>query len=78
MARVIKLSTGYEFSGLSASGMRLVNEFQRNHPQLCTPSPEPTYRFIRYGSSQQNLQLEKLAADVETRDADVKPPPFKM
>jgi len=70
MARVIRLSTGYEFSGLSASGMRLVNEFQRNHPELCEPSLDPSYRFIRCGSPQQTLQLVNLVADVNERDLE--------
>jgi hypothetical protein len=47
MSKVIKSASGYEFTGLSAVGMRLVNEFQRYHPELCMPSSEPTYRFIR-------------------------------
>ena len=47
MSKVIKTASGYEFTGLSAVGMRLVNEFQRYHPELCMPSSEPTYRFIR-------------------------------
>jgi hypothetical protein len=77
MAKVIERSNGYEFVGLSAIGMRLVNEFQRQHPLLCVPSSEPDYRFIRRGSPQQNLLLEKLVAVVIARDPDIKPPKFK-
>jgi len=46
MAKVIKRSDGYEFVGLSTAGMRIVNEFQRQHPSLCEPTSEPDYRFI--------------------------------
>ena len=49
MAKVIKRSNGYEFVGLSTVGMRMVNEFQRQHPSLCEPTSEPDYRFIRQG-----------------------------
>ena len=50
MARVTRVPNGYEFSGLSGIGMRLVNEFQRQHPLLCVPSSEPNHRFIHLGS----------------------------
>ena len=79
MAKVIKRSTGYEFVGMSAAGMRLVNEFQTQHPLPCLPSPVPDYRFIRLGSQEQKLKLEKLATDVISRDPDkiLSPPTFK-
>ena len=32
MAKVTKMSGGYEFANLNAVGKRLVNEFQRHHP----------------------------------------------
>jgi hypothetical protein len=70
MAKVTKNSGGYEFTGLSAIGMRLVNEFQRNHPELCMPSSEPSYRFIRQGSPEQNVLLGDLIADVRARDPE--------
>lgn len=74
MSKVIKTASGYEFTGLSAVGMRLVNEFQRYHPELCLPSSEPTYRFIRLGSPEQNVPLGRLVTDVRTRDPDPQPP----
>ena len=74
MANVTKASGGYEFASLSAVGMRLVNEFQRYHPQLCEPSSQPSYRYVRLGSPEQNLLLEKLIADVRARDPE---PTFK-
>jgi len=77
MAKVTKVSTGYEFAGLSAIGMRLVNEFQRYHPELCMPSPNPSYRFIRQGSLEQNLELGKLVADVRAQDPEPPQPTFK-
>ena len=77
MAKVTENSAGYEFAGLSTVGMRLVNEFQRYHPELCTPSSNPSYRYIRLGSSEQNVPLGKLVADVRARDPDVKRPKFK-
>jgi hypothetical protein len=77
MSKVIRCANGYEFTGLSAVGMRLVNEFQRFHPELCTPSSEPSYRFIRQGSLEQNLMLGKLVADVRTQDPETRPAPFK-
>jgi len=73
MATAAKNSCGYEFTGLSAVGMRLVNEFQRSHPELCKPSSEPSYRYIRQGSSEQNLLLEKLVSDIRLRDPDATP-----
>ncbi len=75
MAKVTKNSRGYEFTELSLVGMRLVNEFQRHHPQLCEPTSQPRYRYIRLGSTEQNLVLEKLAADVTARDPEPEPTP---
>ena len=74
MAQVFKVSDGYEFVNLSITGMRLVNEFQRHHPLLCKPSHRPDFRFIRLGSPTQKLQLDKLIADVRSRDPE---PHFK-
>jgi hypothetical protein len=64
MANVMKTSTGYIFECLNAAGMKLVNEFQRQHPQICEPSSEPTFRFIRCGSAEDNLALGELIAEV--------------
>ena len=59
--------------------MRLVNEFQRQHPLLCVPSEEPDHRFIHLGSPGQTLLLEELVVAVRARDPDPKPPPkFKL
>ena len=77
MAKVTKNSGGHEFTGLSAVGMRLVNEFQRYHPELCMPSSNPSYRFIRLGSPEQNVLLGKLVADVRARDPEPTPQTFK-
>ncbi len=77
MAKMTKNSGGYEFTGLSAVGMRLVNEFQRYHPELCMPSSDPSYRFIRQGSVEQNLALGHLVADVRARDPEPPPTTFK-
>ena len=77
MAKVTENSGGYEFSGLSAVGMRLVNEFQRHHSELCMPSEVPSYRYIRRGSPKQTLLLEKLVADVRARDPEPTPATFK-
>lgn len=68
MATVTPMSVGYEFADLNAVGKRLVNEFQRLHPLLCKPSPQPSYRYIRLGSSEQNLELRKLVINVIARD----------
>ena len=78
MARVFQLSTGYEFVHLSRVGMQLVNEFQRLHPHLCNPSLEPDFRFIRFGSPEENSLLDKLVADVLARDPEIlwKPGPL--
>jgi hypothetical protein len=70
MAKVTRRSTGYEFAGLSAVGMRLVNEFQRRHSLLCEPSSQPDFRFIRLGSLEQNLLLGELVAKVRAEDPD--------
>jgi len=77
MAKVTRTPSGYEFSGLSGIGMRLVNEFQRQHPWLCVPSSEPNFRFIHLGSPEQNRLLGKLADDVRARDPEPTPPRFK-
>ncbi len=73
MAKVIKSSNGYEFVGLSTVGMRLVNEFQRQHPSLCEPTSEPDYRFIREGSPEERVQLGRLVVQVLAKDPD-RPP----
>ena len=70
MATVTPMSVGYEFADLNAVGKRLVNAFQRLHPLLCNPSPQPSYRYIRLGSSEQNLELRKLVIDVIARDSE--------
>ena len=74
MAKVSKISNGYEFAGLSTVGMQLVHEFQRHHPLLCVPSSLPDYRFIRLGSPEQNRLLGKLIARVIVEDPDPIPP----
>jgi hypothetical protein len=76
MATVLKSGRGYEFAALSTIGRRLVNEFQRAHPELCVPSSEPSYRYIREGSEEQNLLIEKLVSDVQARDPVIAPPTF--
>jgi hypothetical protein len=76
MSTVLPSGNGYEFALLSTAGMRLVNEFQRVHPELCLPSSEPSYRYIRRGSPEQNVLLEKLAAEVRARDPVITPPKF--
>jgi len=68
MANVTKTSTGYIFDRLNADGLKLVNEFQRQHPRLCEPSSEPTFRFIRYGSAEDNHALGQLIAKVRATD----------
>jgi hypothetical protein len=68
MANVTKTSTGYIFERLNAAGMKLVNEFQRQHPLLCEPSSEPTFRFIRCGSAEDNHALGWLIAKVRAND----------
>jgi hypothetical protein len=71
MAIVTRYSIGYEFSGLSLVGMRLVNEFQRQYPQLCEPSLYPNFRFIRFGKPEQNCLLEKLVDNVRAGDPEM-------
>jgi len=68
MANVTKASTGYIFERLNAAGMKLVNEFQRQHPRLCEPSGEPTFRFIRCGSAEENHALGQLIAKIRAID----------
>jgi hypothetical protein len=67
MANVKKTSSGYIFERLNAAGMKLVNEFQRQHPRLCEPSSEATFRFIR-GSAEDNHVLGELIAKVRATD----------
>ena len=78
MAKVIKRSKGYEFVGLSPIGMRLVNEFQRQHPTLCEPTSEPDYRFIRQGSSEEIAELGRLVVQVLANDPDRPPQTLTM
>ena len=68
MVNVMRTSTGYIFERLNAAGMKLVNEFQRRYPQLCEPSNEPTFRFIRCGSAEDNHALGELIAKVRAID----------
>ena len=77
MARVFKAKDGYEFVHLSRIGMRLVNEFQRHNPNLCKPTEQPDYRYIRCGSQEQNRLLETLVVEVLQRDPEIqwKPSP---
>jgi len=78
MATVTKTPRGYEFAGLSLVGMRLVNEFQRHHPELCEPTLQPQYRYVRLGSPEQNLLLERLVFEVTVRDPEQIPPTVKI
>ena len=71
MAKVIKRANGYEFVGLTTVGMRIVNEFQRQHPSLCEPTSEPDYRFIREGSPEERVQLGRLVVQVLANDPDL-------
>jgi len=77
LARVVSVREGYEFSGLQIAGMRLVNEFQLRFPLLCAPSHEPAFRLIGRGSPAENLELEKLIAEVRRLDPD-EPPSAKF
>jgi len=70
MSRVVAVAEGYEFLELGATGRRLVNEFQRQHPHLCHPSDDPSYRYIRRGLPKENLRLQKLVDDVRARDQE--------
>jgi hypothetical protein len=60
MSRVVAVAAGYEFLELDAIRRRLVNEFQRQHPHLCHPSDDPSYRYIRRGLPKENARLQKL------------------
>jgi hypothetical protein len=71
MARVFRHPEGYQFVHLTKIGMQLVNEFQRHHPRLCMPTPEPETRFIRFGSAEQTLQLGMLVTEVLARDPEI-------
>ena len=75
MAKVFRVSGGYEFTALSAVGMRLVNEFQRHYPHMCQPSQQPDFRFIRLGSDEENLHLGRLISDVRAHDPEHQPKP---
>jgi hypothetical protein len=68
MVNVTRASTGYIFERLNAAGMKLVNEFQRQYPQLFEPSSEPTFRFIRRGTEEDNHALGELIAKVRATD----------
>ena len=70
MSRVVAVAAGYEFLELGAIGRRLVNEFQRQHPHLCHPSDDPSYRYIRRGLPKENLRLQKLVDEVRARDQE--------
>ena len=68
MAIVSSVALGYEFVDLGAIGKRLVNEFQRQHPHLCYPSSDPSYRYIRRGFPEENVRLERLVVEVRAQD----------
>jgi hypothetical protein len=70
MSRVVAVAAGYEFLELDAIRRRLVNEFQRQHPHLCHPSDDPSYRYIRRGLPKENARLQKLVEDVRARDQE--------
>ena len=74
MSTVVRTAFGYEFTHLGAIGKRLVNEFQGQHPELCAPSSDPSFRYIKMGSIEQNVLLGKLVADVRHQDPE---PPLK-
>ena len=78
MAKVIKRSNGYEFVGLSTIGMRIVNEFQKQHPSLCESASKPDYRFIREGSPDESVQLGRLVVQVLANDPDRPPQMLTM
>ena len=73
MAKVIRVCEGYQFSNLHVAGMRLVNEFQRRFPFLCAPSQDPQYRLVHMGSPIENLELDRLVAEVRRLDPDTPP-----
>jgi len=58
--------------------MRILNEFQRQHPSLCEPTSEPDYRFIHEGSPEESAQLERLAVQVLANDPDRPPQTLTM
>ena len=68
MAKVSESAVGYKFEGLSATGVELINEFEKNHRLLCEPSSQPALRFIRRGSPEENRSLEELVARVKAED----------
>jgi hypothetical protein len=68
MGQVNRVGAGCEFVELNAIGKRLVNEFQRQHPHLCFPSPDPSYRYIRRGFPEENVKLERLIDEIRARD----------
>ena len=70
MGQVNRVGVGYEFVELSTIGKRLVNEFQRHHPHLCLPSPDPSYRYVRRGSPEENVQLGKLIGQIRALDSE--------
>jgi hypothetical protein len=70
MGQVNTAGAGYEFLELSAVGKRLVNEFQRHYSHLCLPSPDPSYRYIRRGSPEENVQLGRLIGQIRALDPE--------
>jgi hypothetical protein len=74
MAKVLRGATGYDFIDLNTIGKQLVNRFQRFNPDLCKPSDDPSYRFIRFGTPKQNRMLENLVTDVKAQDPNLEPP----
>jgi len=68
MAQVNTVGLGFEFVELGAIGKRLVNEFQRQHPHLCHPSSDPSYRYIRRGFPEENARLKRLVAEVRAQE----------
>ena len=63
-----KVSCIFQFSNLSAVGTALLDEFQRQHPQMRELSSNPEQRAMEWNTLSERELLIDLARQVETQD----------
>jgi hypothetical protein len=65
-----KVQCIFQFSNLSAVGIALVDEFQRQHPEIHEVGSNPGQRAMEWYTQKERGLLLDLAKQVETLDPD--------
>jgi hypothetical protein len=65
-----KVQCIFQFSNLSAVGIALVDEFQRQHPEIHEAGSSPGQRAMEWYTQKERGLLLDLAKEVETLDPD--------